>query len=120
MSDLAKYLVGAVFGLIIFLNMDKCSGDAPAEREKPKLPCDWVDYIHEAETYIQRRLVAPATADFNYGAGDMLKYNGSEVTYVNYVDSENRFGAKLRLYFKVWMRCNNGEVEVFNSQLEEG
>lgn len=82
--------------------------------------CTRVDYEIAAEQHVKRQLVSPASADFNPSGPQSLQFSGDTANYVNWVDSENRFGAKLRLYFKVLMRCRNGNVEVIDAAYEGG
>lgn len=86
----------------------------------PDTECDRTDYEIAAEHHVKRQLVSPASADFNLAGPQSLQFNGDTANYVNWVDSENRFGAKMRLYFKVWMRCRNGKVEILDAAYEGG
>lgn len=73
-------------------------------------PVDWRDKDNSIaayvmmERFVKQNLYTPATADFPGiwdGQKDHVEYLGNQKYLISsYVDAENRFGAKIRTYFK--------------------
>lgn len=116
MATVAKWVAIGIVLFFVWASWQSCQDEPVAE--KPS--CDRFDMELAAEDHVRKQLVAPATADFNTSGPQALQWEGDTANYVNWVDSENRFGAKLRLYFKVWLVCRNGEPVVVDARYEGG
>jgi hypothetical protein len=82
--------------------------------------CDAVSAATTAEFYVKRQLKSPKTADFaSYNQDNVKRLPDGRITYVSYVDSQNAFGATLRMYFKVWMECRSGGLTVVDAKYEQ-
>ena len=68
--------------------------------------------------FVEARLVSPASADFPWGfEADNV---GPVWEYLSYVDSENRFGAKLRTNFRCLVEhTGRGEYRLIDLQMAE-
>lgn len=64
-----------------------------------------------AESFVEKRLKAPSTADFaSYSSSQVTELGGNKYKVVSYVDSENGFGAMIRTNFEVVVRDNGDET----------
>lgn len=86
---------------------------------RAKFGCGGVDLAVEAEAYIKTLLKRPHTAEFSGYQENMHGVDGDLLYYLGYVDSQNGFGAVDRIYFKVWMTCNQGTIVIKDVKLEE-
>lgn len=67
---------------------------------------------------VRKKLRSPSTAEFNYLDGKFGR-NGDQLTYHNYVDAQNAFGAMIRTQYMVFMICDAKGLHVDNVIFEE-
>ena len=91
-----KWILFAAIGVILIMLVAGCDTEM---REAPRQ--DALGAYTAAKMYVKERLRSPATADFPWRrAEDVATFLGDD-TYkvVSYVDSQNGFGAVVRMYF---------------------
>ena len=97
------------FGWAI-LNM-QCSTRIP----EPRTP-EQIERANQAEAFLYsqdfvvRRLATPATADFPWFAFNCRKLGRDTYRISSYVDSENTFGATVRLAYSCVMKKTTNEI----------
>lgn len=78
--------------LIVFLMLRSCINRVSSVGE--------LDAYIAAQMFIEKRLKAPNTADFeNYNSDNVRKISENKYSVRGYVDAENSFGAKIRSQF---------------------
>ncbi|HRH69028.1 MAG TPA: hypothetical protein PLB89_05955 [Flavobacteriales bacterium] len=92
--------------------------DAMVDEAMAKEKCDGVDLAIAAEQYVKAQLKSPATAEFSGYQDNMVQFENDEYSYLGYVDSQNGFGALLRMHFKVWMSCDGEKITVLRHVFE--
>ena len=114
-SNWAPGLIGLSI-LMILLAVWIFEPSTPA-KDTPEETADNYDisaYV-ESQALVKRYLKAPATATFpsKWDDGVEIQHNGTLVTIKSYVDSENSFGAKLRIpYFCAYTKSPGGNCPV--------
>lgn len=113
-------VAGVVFGKI-----DSCNKQAEAERTARGV-AELTRHNKElamttAYACIKQRLKSPGSADFGPIEVDSIEQrNDSVFVVLNYVDSQNDFGATKRTYFKAWVvvtptshRCEEIQTQAY-------
>lgn len=81
------------------------------------------DYSQEAYTaakfYVNKQLKAPATADYPMYDKSFITHHNDSYTVSSYVDAENSFGVKGRLYYTVTMERDGKDWTNVNVNLRE-
>lgn len=81
------------------------------------------DYSQEAYTaakfYVNKQLKAPATADYPMYDKNFITHHNDSYTVSSYVDAENSFGVKGRLYYTVTMERDGKDWTNVNVNLRE-
>lgn len=81
------------------------------------------DYSQEAYTaakfYVNKQLKAPATADYPMYDKNFVTHHNDSYTVSAYVDAENSFGVKGRLYYTVTMERDGKDWINVNVNLSE-
>nr|DAN17723.1 MAG TPA: hypothetical protein [Caudoviricetes sp.] len=81
------------------------------------------DYSQEAYTaakfYVNKQLKAPATADYPMYDKNFITHHNDSYTVSSYVDAENSFGVKGRLYYTVTMERDGKDWINVNVNLSE-
>lgn len=81
------------------------------------------DYSQEAYTaakfYVNKQLKAPATADYPMYDKNFITHHNDSYTVSSYVDAENSFGVKGRLYYTVTMERDGKDWINVNVNLRE-
>lgn len=81
------------------------------------------DYSQEAYTaakfYVNKQLKAPATADYPMYDKNFITHHDDSYTVSSYVDAENSFGVKGRLYYTVTMERDGKDWTNVNVNLRE-
>jgi|GEM_PF-508366 len=81
------------------------------------------DYSQEAYTaakfYVNKQLKAPATADYPIYDKNFITHHNDSYTVSSYVDAENSFGVKGRLYYTVTMERDGKDWTNVNVNLRE-
>lgn len=81
------------------------------------------DYSPEAYTaakfYVNKQLKAPATADYPMYDKNFVTHHNDSYTVSAYVDAENSFGVKGRLYYTVTMERDGKDWTNVNVNLRE-
>lgn len=81
------------------------------------------DYSQEAYTaakfYVNKQLKAPATADYPMYDKNFITHHNDSYTVSSYVDAENSFGVKGRLYYTVTMERDGKDWININVNLSE-
>ncbi len=113
----------AVVGSLIMLGISALGGifgNSGGKTSPPILHSD-LGAWSVCRQFVDRNLVAPATADYPWGYSDYTRsLGGGHYVVSAYVDSENGFGAKLRSYFKCEVR-QSGEADNYRlTDLEFG
>jgi hypothetical protein len=90
-------IVVVVFVFIVF--KCSCSNDSPEELKAQKESERELTAKVLARQFVEEKLVSPGSAEFGYDS-KTTKLNDSTYSIINYVDSQNAFGAKLRTNFK--------------------
>lgn len=81
--------------------------------------CDGPSAAMVAEHYIKARLKAPASADFSGYDPRNFSFTQNRYIYTGYVDSQNGFGAMIRMNFRLVMECRSGGLIVVDVQTSE-
>lgn len=81
--------------------------------------CDGAAAATTAESYVEKRLKSPSTADFPWYDEQYFKREGPLYTYTAYVDAQNGFGATQRMYFKITLECTSKGFIVVDEQFEQ-
>ena len=118
-TEQVHYSIGRIVFVIIFLFfaiwglIDKISDISHYEK----------DYSQEAYTaakfYVNKQLKAPATADFPMYDKNFITHHNDSYTVSSYVDAENSFGVKGRLYYTVTMERDGKDWTNVNVNLRE-
>ncbi|MFR8294096.1 MAG: hypothetical protein ACLVAU_07895 [Ruminococcus sp.] len=118
-TEQVHYSIGRIVFVIIFLFfaiwglVDKISDIASSEK----------DYSQEAYTaakfYVNKQLKAPATADYPMYDKNFITHHNDSYTVSSYVDAENSFGVKGRLYYTVTMERDGKDWTNVNVNLRE-
>lgn len=81
------------------------------------------DYSQEAyiaaKFYVNKQLKAPATADYPMYDKNFVTHHNDSYTVSAYVDAENSFGVKGRLYYTVTMERDGKDWTNVNVNLRE-
>lgn len=81
------------------------------------------DYSQEAyiaaKFYVNKQLKAPATADYPMYDKNFVTHHNDSYTVSAYVDAENSFGVKGRLYYTVTMERDGKDWINVNVNLRE-
>lgn len=81
------------------------------------------DYSQEAyiaaKFYVNKQLKAPATADYPMYDKNFITHHDDSYTVSSYVDAENSFGVKGRLYYTVTMERDGKDWINVNVNLSE-
>lgn len=118
-TEQVHYSIGRIVFVIIFLFfaiwglVDKISDILHYEK----------DYSQEAYTaakfYVNKQLKAPATADYPMYDKNFITHHNDSYTVSSYVDAENSFGVKGRLYYTVTMERDGKDWTNVNVNLRE-
>jgi hypothetical protein len=118
-TEQVHYSIGRIVFVIIFLFfailglIDKISDISHYEK----------DYSQEAYTaakfYVNKQLKAPATADYPMYDKNFITHHNDSYTVSSYVDAENSFGVKGRLYYTVTMERDGKDWINVNVNLSE-
>lgn len=95
------------------------SDDGADEKEQKKYTK--TDALIGSHQFVEKRLVSPGSAEWAYGDESVTKINDTTFSVLSYVDSQNKFGALLRTYYKCEMVFipSTGMMECKNLKLEE-
>lgn len=118
-TEQVHYSIGRIVFVIIFLFfaiwglVDKISDISHYKK----------DYSQEAYTaaefYVNKQLKAPATADYPMYDKNFITHHNDSYTVSSYVDAENSFGVKGRLYYTVTMERDGKDWTNVNVNLRE-
>jgi hypothetical protein len=94
----ASFLIVAAL-MIFFFVIPSCS-DEPEKSEEKKLHTK-VEACLQSRSFVEKMLKSPGSAEFGYCADDhVTQIDDTTFTVINYVDSQNSFGALIRNYYK--------------------
>ena len=106
---IANVIAWGILILIIYLAINSASSEK--------------DYSQEAYTaakfYVNKQLKAPATADYPMYDKNFITHHNDSYTVSSYVDAENSFGVKGRLYYTVTMERDGKDWINVNVNLSE-
>lgn len=92
--------MGKLVGLMLVVALAACSSPELKSDSGQTVSDERAQAADVCEGFVKQRLKAPATAEFRNPYGDQIVYAGDgkgPVTVSASVDSENGFGAKIRL-----------------------
>lgn len=97
---------GVIGCLVLALAMFACvayfSTESPEKKAEKEKQDRLIGAFVMSQTFVKKQLVAPSTADFPYFINEGVKvadHGGGRYTVRAFVDSENKFGAKVRIQY---------------------
>jgi len=118
-DETAKIIAGVItFGLLLWVFFS-CFDVEPVTSTNDKKQFSAFEAVTASQFFVEKKLKAPATAKFDFSVRDSKQINDTVFLVTSFVDSENEFGALLRIDYSCIITFSNDSIQCKDLVLEQ-